>query len=60
MDRKPQDEPSPPAAPERTAKLTNEDIDRLAAEGLEVGRKLAVRIAPMKVVTADDLKTQMR
>ncbi len=51
--------PAPQPAEEPVA-LSTEKLRELVQEGLELRRKLAERIAPMKVITPDDLKTRMR
>lgn len=60
VSQKPETDKPSPAPSDGPRKLTAEELNRLAAEGLEVRRKLADRIAPMQVVTSDDLKTRVR
>jgi hypothetical protein len=44
----------------KAKKLGPKELDQLWAEGLAVAKALAQQIAPMRIVTADDLKTRMR
>jgi hypothetical protein len=46
--------------PAKAPTLSSTDIKRLLDEGLKLGAALGDRIAPMKVITHDDLKTRMR